>query len=126
MRIIHGRPEGVGTEQRGATFTGTVWADPVLPATDGVSLNNVFFTPGARTFWHSHENGQILRVASGSGLICPRDGEIEELNAGDTVWAPPGEVHWHGATPTTAMLHLAISLGEATWLAEVSEADYRR
>ena len=69
MIIVPGHPEGQPSELRGATFTGPVWADPVLPSTDGTAINNVFFPPGARTFWHRHEHGQVLHVLAGSGLI---------------------------------------------------------
>ena len=65
MKIVHGRADGAVTEARGATFTGTVWGDPVLPTTDGTTINSVTFTPGARTFWHHHERGQILVVTAG-------------------------------------------------------------
>jgi len=70
MKVFHGRSEGVLSEQRGATFTGAVWADPIMPTTDNVTLNNVFFSPGARTHWHTHEQGQMLHVLAGKGWIC--------------------------------------------------------
>ncbi|MEV6634788.1 cupin domain-containing protein [Actinoplanes sp. NPDC051470] len=119
MRIVHGRADGRASERR-ATVTGDVWFDQVLPATDGTTIATVFFAPGARTFWHSHENGQILQVLSGRGLICP-DGETPQpIQAGDTVWVPPGERHWHGAAPDSFMSHTAISLGETRWAEEVT------
>jgi len=112
------------TQQRTDTFTGLVFADPVLADGDGIVINNVFFTPGARTYWHSHEHGQILMVVSGSGLICPHGGDVQVLTAGDLAWSPPGELHWHGAAPATSILHRAISLGQTTWASHVSEAEY--
>ena len=122
--ICRGRNPGVPTQQRTDTFTGLVLGDPVLAGTDGILINDVFFAPGARTFWHSHERGQILTVVSGSGLICQHGGEIEVLNAGDLAWSPPGELHWHGAAPATSMLHRAISLGLTTWASHVSDEEY--
>jgi quercetin dioxygenase-like cupin family protein len=125
VQIIHGRPQGPGTELRGATFTGDVYADPVLPATDGVAITAVFFTPGARTYWHRHENGQILHVLLGAGWVCSQGGPAEPIRSGDTVWVPPGETHWHGGGPDTVMSHLAVSLGTTEWLDAVPEDEYR-
>jgi quercetin dioxygenase-like cupin family protein len=122
--IVPGHPEGQPSELRGATFTGPVWADPVLPSTDGTAINNVFFPPGARTFWHRHEHGQVLHVLAGSGLIGTDGERPRSLRAGDVVWAPPGERHWHGATPGSFLTHLAVSLGPTAWAEEVTEAEY--
>jgi quercetin dioxygenase-like cupin family protein len=121
MRIIHGRAERVPSEQRRATITGEAWFDPVLPATDGTTITTVFFAPGARTYWHSHENGQILQVLAGRGLIRTDGEEVRAISAGDTVWVPPGERHWHGAAPDSFMTHTAISLGATRWAEEVAE-----
>jgi quercetin dioxygenase-like cupin family protein len=122
--ICRGGKPGVATQQRTDTFTGLVLGDPVLAGADGILINDVFFAPGARTFWHSHERGQILTVVSGSGLICQHGGKIQVLNAGDLAWSPPGELHWHGAAPATSMLHRAISLGLTTWASHVSDEEY--
>lgn len=124
MKIIHGRHEGAETRQRGATFDGTVWSDPVLPTTDGVTINVVYFTPGARTHWHRHERGQILQVTIGSGWVCSEGEAPQRLQPGDVVWVPPGERHWHGASTGSAMAHLAISLGVTQWETPVGEDDY--
>jgi quercetin dioxygenase-like cupin family protein len=124
MRINPGREAALPSQLRGETFTGEVWADPVLESTGGVMINSVFFAPRARTHWHTHELGQVLYVTSGQGRIFNRDGEGGVLRAGDTVWIPPGEEHWHGADAQTYMVHLAISLGKADWLDAVSDADY--
>jgi quercetin dioxygenase-like cupin family protein len=124
MKIIPVRPVGAVSEQRSATFTGAVWADPVLPATDGTTINNVFFTPGARTHWHRHEAGQVLHVTAGSGFVCAKGGEPQRLGAGDTVWIAPGETHWHGASPGGYLLHLAISLGTTEWHEPVGDDEY--
>lgn len=124
MQIIRGRPENSPSQRRSETFTGTVWMDPVLPKADGVMVNNVFFAPGARTHWHRHEHGQILHVTAGSGLICTQGGVPRRLHVGDMVWIPPGEVHWHGGSPDSYLLHLAVSLGETGWLDPVTDAEY--
>lgn len=123
MIVIPGNG-AANSERRGPTFTGEVWAAPVLPRVDGVTVATIFFTPGARTFWHHHEHGQLLQVLAGSGFVCPYGEKPHPLRAGDTVWVPPGERHWHGAAPGSFLTHTAVSLGTTTWLDEVSEADY--
>lgn len=125
MKIIRGRAEGAETEQRGPTFDGIVWADPILPATDGVTINAIYFTPGARTHWHRHEHGQILQVTTGSGWVCSEGEPAQRLGPGDVVWVPPGERHWHGASSGSVLAHVAISLGRTEWDVPVSEKDYR-
>jgi quercetin dioxygenase-like cupin family protein len=125
MKIAHGRAARLPTDQRGETFTGRVWADPVLPRTDdGVVVNHVFFPPGARTHWHRHEIGQLLIVTYGAGWSLSRDGEGGELRVGDIVWIPAGQDHWHGAAAGTAMSHIAVSHGTTEWLEEVTDLDY--
>lgn len=126
MKIIRGREANAASERRGDTFTGEVWADPVLASTGGVTINNVLFTPRARTHWHRHERGQVLVVSSGQGRVYTRDGEGGVIRAGDTVFIPAGEEHWHGADAESYMLHLAISLGKTEWLEPVSDEDYDR
>jgi quercetin dioxygenase-like cupin family protein len=113
-------------------FTGTVRIDPLFqaPAPARVQGVSVTFEPGARTAWHMHPLGQTLIVTAGCGWV-QRDGEpIEEVRPGDVIWFPPGEKHWHGATPTTAMTHIAIQEqldGKAVdWMEKVSEEQYRR
>ncbi|WP_130835354.1 cupin domain-containing protein [[Erwinia] mediterraneensis] len=124
MQIYHGRQQQALSEKRGATFTGEVWADPVMPTTDGVTMNNVFFTPGARTWWHSHEQGQILQVVAGQGWICVAGEQPQKIRSGDSVWIPANERHWHGAAADSYLLHTAISLGKTHWQEEVSDRDY--
>lgn len=126
MKINRGRVDGKPSEQRSETFTGTVWADPVLAATDGVLINNVFFAPGARTHWHTHDGGQVLHVLAGQGRVGLRDGEAETIRAGDVVFFGPGEEHWHGADESEYLLHLAISLGGHDWLEPVTDEEYSR
>lgn len=111
-------------------FTGTVRQDPVneAEAPGRVKIVSVTFEPGARTAWHTHPLGQTLIVTAGMGLV-QKDGEpIAEIRPGDVVWIPAGERHWHGASPTTAMTHLAIHEAEngsaADWMEPVSDADY--
>ncbi|MGO8930503.1 MAG: cupin domain-containing protein [Limisphaerales bacterium] len=108
-------------------FTGTVRLDPLFPAKDPARARgaSVTFEPGARTAWHTHPLGQTLIVTAGSGLVQRWGGPIEEIRPGDVVWIPPGEKHWHGATATTAMTHIAIQEeldGKAVaWLEKVSD-----
>lgn len=124
MKVFHGRVEGAPSEQRGATFTGSVWADPVMPATDGVGINNVFFSPGGRTHWHSHEHGQVLHVTAGKGWICKEGEAAQPIRMGDVVWIGPNERHWHGAAEGSYMVHMATSIGKTTWEEAVTPEDY--
>jgi quercetin dioxygenase-like cupin family protein len=112
------------TEHRTATFTGTVYADALLDGTEGAAVTSVFFAPGGRTFWHSHEHGQVLHVLAGAGLVATEGGSPQPIAPGDVVWAAPGEVHWHGGDPESMVLHLAVSLGRTSWLGPVSDLDY--
>jgi quercetin dioxygenase-like cupin family protein len=125
MKIIRGRAPGSASQQRHETFTGTVWMDPVLPATDdGAMINNVFFTPGSRTHWHRHERGQVLHITAGEGLVCSAGEKPQRLATGDAVWVPAGETHWHGASPDGYVLHLAVSLGQTDWDRPVRDDEY--
>ena len=107
-------------------FTGTVRIDPLFLAR--VVGASVTFEPGARTAWHTHPLGQSLIVTAGCGLVQRWGGPIEEIRPGDVVWISPGEKHWHGATPTTAMTHLAIQEqldGQIVdWMEKVSDEQY--
>jgi quercetin dioxygenase-like cupin family protein len=123
MRVSRGRASGP-SEQRGPTFTGRVWADPVLAAQDQVGVNDVFFEPGARTHWHRHQVGQVLYVIAGEGWLQTRAGDGAPLTPGDTAHIPAGEEHWHGARPDSYMMHLAISVGANEWLDPVTDEDY--
>jgi quercetin dioxygenase-like cupin family protein len=125
MKIIQGHAEGSESALRSDTFTGEVWGDAILAPTDGVTINNVFFAPGARTHWHTHDGGQILTVIYGEGKIRADTGDEHRIRPGDTVWIPPGERHWHGAGETTCMAHVAISLGGHDWLEPVTDDEYR-
>jgi quercetin dioxygenase-like cupin family protein len=113
-------------------FTGTVRIDPLFqaPAPSRVSGGMVTFEPGARTAWHTHPLGQTLIIVSGLGWVQREGGAIEEVRPGDIVWFPPGLKHWHGASPTNAMVHIAIqeSLNgkNVDWLEKVSDEQYRK
>ena len=113
------------------TFTGSVRIVTLIPARDPsrTVASSVTFEPGARTAWHMHPVGQNLVVISGRGLVQRWGGPVEEIRPGDVVWIPPGVKHWHGATPTTAMTHIAIQEQvdgkTATWMEKVSEEQYR-
>jgi quercetin dioxygenase-like cupin family protein len=123
--IIVPPAEQAGTTGKvGSQFTGIAYPYMTMPSTDGVVINTVNFTPGARTFWHKHERGQILQVLAGRGLIQSAGELVRVIRAGDTVWIPPGETHWHGAAPDSFMTHTAISLGATEWADAVADADY--
>ena len=112
-------------------FTGTVRIDPLFEARDPTRTSgaSVTFEPGTRTAWHTHLLGQTLIVTAGCGLAQRWGGAIEQIRPGDVIWFPPGEKHWHGATPTTAMTHIAIEelLDGKTvdWLEKVSDEQYQ-
>ena len=129
---IHRSGSRASARGPGDWFTGTVRLDPLFQAPDParVSAAHVTFEPGARTAWHTHPLGQTLIITSGLGWVQREDGPIEEIRPGDVVWFPPGLKHWHGATPTTAMSHIAIqeSLNGSpvSWMEKVSEEQYRK
>ncbi|MBV1693010.1 MAG: cupin domain-containing protein [Hyphomicrobiales bacterium] len=111
-------------------FTGTVWQDPIVetPAPARLRAVLVTFEAGARTAWHTHPLGQTLHVVSGVGRAQTWGGPVRELRPGDSVWIPPGEKHWHGASPGNAMVHIAMHEAEGgthvTWMEKVSDADF--
>ncbi|CAN7643405.1 MULTISPECIES: cupin domain-containing protein [Rhizobium/Agrobacterium group] len=111
-------------------FTGTVRIDPLFnaEAPGRAGAGAVTFEPGARTAWHTHPAGQALIVVSGFGRVQREGGPVEEIRAGDVVWFPAGEKHWHGAAPDVAMTHIAITEtvdgSNVTWMEKVSDADY--
>lgn len=111
-------------------FTGDVRVDPLFdaPAPARAFGAYVTFEPGARTAWHAHDLGQTLIVTAGCGRVQGEGGPIEEIRPGDVVWIPPGEKHWHGAAPTTAMTHIAIverlEGGRTDWMEHVSDEQY--
>jgi quercetin dioxygenase-like cupin family protein len=112
-------------------FTGAVRVDPLFQASDPARVvgSSVTFEPGARTAWHTHPLGQTLIVTGGCGLVQRWGAPAEEIRPGDVIWIPPGEKHWHGATATTAMTHMAIQerLDGMTvdWMEKVTDEQYR-
>jgi quercetin dioxygenase-like cupin family protein len=123
-----------GPTMRGPSdwFTGTVWLDRIIeaPAPARVQAARVAFEPGARTAWHTHPLGQTLHVLFGLGLVQSRGGPVRLIRPGDTVWIPPAEEHWHGASPQASMMHLAIQEADESgtavvWLEHVTDAEYR-
>ena len=111
-------------------FTGSVRIDPLFEAPSPARANcaSVSFEAGARTAWHTHPFGQTLIIVSGSAWVQREGGPIEEVGVGDVVWFPPGLKHWHGATATTAMTHIAIQEARdgktVDWLEKVSDEQY--
>ncbi len=112
-------------------FTGVVRIDPLFLSANApsrVTGASVTFEPGARTAWHTHPVGQILIVTAGCGRVQREGGPVEEIRPGDIVWFPPNEKHWHGASPTTSMTHIAIQEQldgtTADWFEQVSEEQY--
>lgn len=115
----------------GETFTGEVWADPIVEASEPARINGLLvrFHPGARTNWHTHPLGQTLYVISGLGLVQSWGKPIHEIRPGDVVWIEPGEKHWHGAAPNNLMSHLALQEAEKgsviEWLEPVTDEQYQ-
>ncbi len=113
-------------------FSGKVRIEPLFQATalGRVQGARVTFEPGARAAWHTHPLGQTLVVTAGRGLVQSWGGPVEEIHPGDVVSSPPGEKHWHGATPDSAMTHIAIQEEldgtVVTWMEKVSDEQYRR
>lgn len=111
-------------------FTGTVWQDPIntAPPPARLTASRVAFEPGARTAWHTHPLGQTLYVVFGIGRVQTEGGPIREIRPGDTVWIPPGEKHWHGASPSSGMVHIAMQEAQdgspVTWMEHVTDAQY--
>jgi len=123
---------GTQPSNKGPTehFTGAVRIDPLFQAPDPARVVGaaVTFEPGARTAWHSHPLGQTLIVMAGCGRVQRWGDHIEEIRPGDVIWAPPGEKHWHGAAPTTAVTHIAVQEQldgmTADWMEKVSDEQY--
>jgi quercetin dioxygenase-like cupin family protein len=123
------QPSGRGPAEY---FTGSVRVDPLFPATAPSRMSGglVTFEPGARSAWHTHPVGQVLIVTAGLGWAQPEAGPVEEIRPGDAVWIPPGVRHWHGATATTGMAHIAVLEAvdgrNVQWMEKVSDGQYRR
>jgi len=129
IRRSGSQPSGKGPAE---CFTGTVRIDPLFSPPDPARVAGalVTFEPGARTAWHTHPFGQTLIVTAGLGWVQRDGGPAEEIRPGDVVWFSPDEKHWHGATPATAMSHIAIQEklngSPVTWMEHVTDAQYRR
>jgi quercetin dioxygenase-like cupin family protein len=141
---VRAEPEARGTEELAIArsgsqassagpaenFTGSVRVDPLFQANESnrAAAAYVTFEPGARTAWHTHPLGQRLVVTAGSGRVQRWGGPVQEIRPGDVVWIPPGVKHWHGASPTTPMTHLAVQehlQGKVVeWMEKVSDAQY--
>ena len=130
MRIIDPAPTGKNPPER---FTGDVWLDTIATPQENsqrMVVAKVRFAPGARTAWHSHANGQTLHITEGVAWVQARGGSTVELHAGQTIYTPPGEEHWHGASPDRFMEHLAMLENDddaattTTWLEHVPDEEY--
>jgi quercetin dioxygenase-like cupin family protein len=127
IKRIGFQPSGKGSAE---WFTGTVRVDPLFmtEAPARVAGASVTFEPGARTAWHTHPLGQTLIVTAGCGWAQREGGPVEEIHPGDVIWFSPGERHWHGATPTTAMTHIAIQENldgkVVDWMEKVTDDQY--
>ena len=125
---VGSQPSGKGPTD---WFTGTVRVDPLFQAPDPALVSGacVTFEPGARTVWHTHPLGQTLIVVSGAGWVQRNGGPVEDIRPGDVVWFEPGEKHWHGATATTAMSHIAIQEKQdgkvVDWMEHVTDEQYQ-
>jgi quercetin dioxygenase-like cupin family protein len=130
MKHFPTRPTNKGPA---ATFTGDVYVTPIAGPSGSSRLSAalVRFTPGARSNWHSHDAGQSLHGADGVGLVVNRRGQVLRIRPGETVWTPPGEEHWHGATEDTLMAHYALldvnedGSDPTRWLESVTDEQYR-
>jgi len=129
IKRIGSQPSNIGPAD---WFTGTVRIDPLFAAPEPARVRaaSVTFEPGARTAWHTHPLGQTLIVTAGCGWVQCERSTIEEIHPGDVVWFPPNEKHWHGATPTTAMTHIAFQEAlngkVVEWMEKVSDEQYRK
>jgi quercetin dioxygenase-like cupin family protein len=127
IKRVGSQPSGKGPADY---FTGAVRIDPLFQPPDPARARgaSVTFEPGARTAWHTHPLGQTLIVTAGRGWVQREGGKVEEIRPGDVVWFAPGEKHWHGATATTGMTHIAIQEAldgkVVDWMEHVSDAQY--
>lgn len=128
MEVLPKQPSAKGSAEM---FTGDVYVDTIAKGEEPshMRVNTVRFSPGARTAWHSHAVGQTLHVTEGIGLVQSRGGDIVEIRSGDTIHTPPGEWHWHGATPEHFMTHIAMweapsSGPEWEWGEPVTDEEY--
>lgn len=124
--IISGSTAEVqGVTKPTGTFTGEVYLD-LIHRDQQAALGTVTFTPCARTHWHTHEGGQMIRVLHGSGWVCDKGKEARRIKAGDTIWAPAGTTHWHGADEGSIMSHFVIGIGATSWHEAVTDEEYKK
>ena len=123
MITIVRRGGGPPSARAEGPYTGEVWRDLLFQDDEGYSVGKHFFAPGSRTFWHSHPGGQLLVIDYGDGLIGDSDGTVH-VSAGDVVWTPSDERHWHGATSTRSLIHTPITVRGVDWQGEVTDAIY--
>jgi Uncharacterized conserved protein, contains double-stranded beta-helix domain len=118
-------PEKAGPSGlRSATCTGDVWSDIVFNS-GGARAISIFFPPGGRNHWHTHEGGQFVHVLSGEGWIQERGSERVTVRAGDMIWTEPGVEHWHGATDSSLTFQVAVHFGEVEWKEPVQDWEYQ-
>ena len=122
MLTVISRGSGGPSERSEGPYTGEIWRE-VLHRKKGTTVGKNFFTPCARTHWHSHEGGQVLVVESGEGYVADEDG-VTRISVGDIIWTPPGVRHWHGGAHEHSLLHIAISFGEVAWQEKVTDEQY--
>ncbi|BCS26835.1 cupin domain-containing protein [Aspergillus puulaauensis] len=121
--IVHsGQESGTNVSPGGENFDGDAWIDE-FHSDDEITMANVVFSPSARTHWHTHEGGQLIRVVAGSGWVCDEGHEPEHLTVGDIVWCPPGITHWHGAGNGSFLIHQVIAYGSTEWLEAVADGE---
>lgn len=107
------------------TFTGDVWQEKVhFDSRVGLFVGQVTFLPGGRTYWHTHEKGQVLEVKASSGWVCDAGEKPQRIRPGEIVVCPAGTRHWHGADDANMMMHMAVTLGKTTFDDEVSDEEY--
>ena len=124
MLVTHGRTSDAAVPGASyAAHTGDVQLDAILSA-EGIFVNGAYYAAFARTSWHSHENGQLITVTSGTGVVATRDGDKAVVRAGDVVYSPPNEEHWHGAAPDCFVTYTSISLGSTETLEPVDDEQY--
>jgi quercetin dioxygenase-like cupin family protein len=123
MQYQRGRVDVPSTNGPDGVISGLMSMDNRLTA-EGVGVNSVVFQPGSRTFWHSHTVGQIFIVSFGRGVVGTRDQGVQIIEAGDVLYTPANEQHWHGAAPDSLVAYTAISLGKTEWAEELLEPDY--
>jgi quercetin dioxygenase-like cupin family protein len=120
------RPRKASAKGPAEQFTGDVWIDPIAQGSErsAAYIASVHFAPGAHTAWHSHSGGQTLYVTEGQGRVQGRGETVQEIRAGDVVYTPPDQWHWHGAAPDHFLTHMSLTEGDAHWGEHVTDAEY--